>query len=219
MASVPQESVSALRMVSLRIQKWAARSRSWIGILLLVPFLVGTLLSVPWSHEGAWGDWFLDLLGWLLFFLGAATRWWSTLYIGGRKTTSLVTDGPYSICRNPLYVGTFLMGLAAAAFLQSLTFMLGLVLVTSIYIGTTVPVEERRLRERFDGKFEEYCSRVPRLIPNFRRFRSPPVIDVTLQGLAAESYRAVRWIWLPIICELITQLRAQPYWPHVFRLP
>ncbi len=219
MASVPQDTVSTTSIISVRIQKWAARSRSWIGILILTPVVIGALLSPPWSYAGGWGNCFLDIVGWLLFFLGAAMRWWSTLYIGGRKTTSLVTDGPYSICRNPVYVGTLLITVALAAFLQSFTFLFGLALASFIYLATTVPVEERRLRERYGNQFDEYCARVPRFLPNFRSFKSPAVIEVSYNGLASEGYRALRWVWLPMLCEVVTQLRADPHWPHLFRLP
>jgi protein-S-isoprenylcysteine O-methyltransferase Ste14 len=51
--------------------------------------------------------------GWCLW-PGATLRLWSTLYIGGRKRVVLVSDGPYSLCRNPLYVGTFLIALSNA---------------------------------------------------------------------------------------------------------
>lgn len=60
-----------------------------------------------------------ELAGWLLFLAGAFYRWWATLYIGGRKSKSLVCDGPYSTCRHALYFGTFLMVLAIAVFAES----------------------------------------------------------------------------------------------------
>ncbi|TGS89835.1 isoprenylcysteine carboxylmethyltransferase family protein, partial [bacterium M00.F.Ca.ET.177.01.1.1] len=46
----------------------------------------------------------IEMFGVLLIFLGIVGRLWSTLYIGGRKSSEVVTGGPYSITRNPLYV-------------------------------------------------------------------------------------------------------------------
>lgn len=41
---------------------------------------------------------------------------WSILYIGGRKNQMIMQDGPYSMCRHPLYlfstIGVFGFGLA-----------------------------------------------------------------------------------------------------------
>jgi protein-S-isoprenylcysteine O-methyltransferase Ste14 len=219
MASVQQNLISTQPVFRLRIQAWAAKSRSWIGLCILAPFAALALFSAPKFIEGTWGDFAFDLFGWIAFILGATIRWWSTLYIGGRKTAALVTDGPYSICRNPLYVGTFCMGISVAAFLQSLTFLVGFILATWLYLATTVAVEERRLTERFPETFADYCKAVPRYFPKFRGYHSPAVINVSLAGVMAECYRALRWVWLPVLCTLVAQLRAQTFWPHIFRLP
>jgi protein-S-isoprenylcysteine O-methyltransferase Ste14 len=203
----------------MAIRTWAARSRGWIGIFLLAPFCLAALFSRPLSLEGSWTDFLFDQLAWFMFFAGAAFRWWSTLYIGGRKTADLICEGPYSLCRNPLYVGTFLMVVSMAVFLESLTLAAGLVLASWIYLSTTVPVEERRLRERFGAKFDKYCQEVPRFFPRITSFQSAPMIEVRLNGLFSEGIRTARWIWIPLLCLLVEQLRSQPNWPHLFRLP
>jgi protein-S-isoprenylcysteine O-methyltransferase Ste14 len=203
----------------MTVRTWAARSRGWIGIVLLTPFCIAVLFSNPHSLEGSWMDFVFDQVAWFMFFAGAALRWWSTLYIGGRKTSDLICEGPYSLCRNPLYLGTFLMVLSMAVFLESLTLGVGLALAAWIYLSTTVPVEEHRLRDRFGPKFDEYCSRVPRLIPRFGGFRSAETIEVRLNGLFSEGIRTARWIWIPLLCLLVVQLRSQSTWPHLFRLP
>jgi protein-S-isoprenylcysteine O-methyltransferase Ste14 len=201
------------------LRTWAARSRGWIGIFLLAPFCVAVVFSVPRSLEGSWTDFIFDQFAWFMFFGGAAIRWWSTLYIGGRKSADLISEGPYSMCRNPLYVGTFLMVLSMAVFMESLTLGVGLLLASWIYLSTTVPVEEQRLRERFGSKFDKYCEEVPRLFPRLSSFRSAQTIEVRLNGLFSEGIRTARWIWLPLLCLLVVQLRSQPNWPHFFKLP
>jgi protein-S-isoprenylcysteine O-methyltransferase Ste14 len=201
------------------MQAWAARSRGWIGVFILVPFSILVVFSVPRSLEGSWEDFAFDQVAWLLFFAGAAFRWWSTLYIGGRKSTALIQEGPYSLCRNPLYVGTFLMVLSAGVFLESVTFIAGLMLASWVYLSTTVPVEERRLQQCFGSEYEKYCQTVPRFFPRLSSFRSAATIEVRIGGLFSEGIRTARWIWLPILCLLIVQLRSQPNWPHLLRLP
>jgi arginine exporter protein ArgO len=116
-------------------------------------------------------------------------------------------------------VGTFLMVLSVAVFLESLTFAVGLLLASWIYLSTTVPVEERRLQEHFGSKYLEYCQKVPRFFPRISSFQSSSTIEVRLSGLFSEGIRAARWIWLPILCLLVVQLRSQPNWPHLFKLP
>jgi protein-S-isoprenylcysteine O-methyltransferase Ste14 len=203
----------------IRVQTWAARSRGWIGIFLLAPFCVAVLFSKPLTVEGSWLDCMFDQIAWLTFLIGGAIRWWSTLYIGGRKTSDLISEGPYSLCRNPLYLGTFLMVVSVAIFMQSLTFSAGLILASWIYLSTTIPVEERRLRDRFGSKFDKYCEEVPRLFPRFSGFKSAATIEVRINGLMSEGIRTARWIWLPLICSVVVQLRSEANWPHFFKLP
>jgi protein-S-isoprenylcysteine O-methyltransferase Ste14 len=200
-------------------RNWWVRSRAWIALLIILPFAAAAAFSRPLALEGSWLDFAFDVAGWVLFTVGAGIRWWATLHIGGRKLDVLVADGPYSICRNPLYVGTFLMGIGVAFFLQSLTFVAGFGLATIFYLSVTVPVEEARLFERFGEDFLSYCRRVPRYRPRFANFHSPEEINVSVRGLTAEAIRAARWIWLPAICEMVAQFRSEEWWPRLFHLP
>ena len=203
----------------ISIQDWAARSRGWIGLILLTPVCVAVVCSAPPSSEGSWVDFGFDQIAWLAFLAGALFRWWATLYIGDRKMESLVREGPYSLCRNPLYLGTFLMGISVALFLESLTFAAAFLMTSWIYLATTVPVEERRLQACFGNEYSKYAKEVPRFIPRIKTFRSAPIVEVRIHGLFVEGIRAARWIWIPILCELAMQLRSHPTWPHSFRLP
>jgi protein-S-isoprenylcysteine O-methyltransferase Ste14 len=200
-------------------RNWWVRSRAIVGILIIAPFALGAVLSPPLAIEGTWTDISFDLLGWVLFVTGAGVRWWATLYIGGRKLNSMIAEGPYSICRNQLYCGTILMGLGAVFFLQSLTFALGFALATTFYLWVTVPAEEALLRDRFGPAFSDYCLRVPRYLPRFANFETSDKIEISIGGLRAEAFRALRWIWLPALCEGIAQLRAETWWPQPLHLP
>ena len=113
---------------------WLVRSRAWIGLLIIAPFGVVAIFSPPHAMEGSWGDIGLDTPGWILFVIGAAFRWWATLYIGGKKLNSIVTEGPYSVCRNPLYLGTFLMIIGFSFYLESLTLAVGAIVAAAFYL-------------------------------------------------------------------------------------
>jgi protein-S-isoprenylcysteine O-methyltransferase Ste14 len=198
---------------------WLVRSRAWVSFVIIAPLAVGCVFSPPPAIEGSWADVDCDFIGWLLFMVGAGWRWWATLYIGGRKHWMIVSEGPYSVCRNPLYVGTFCMALGTAFFLESATFAAGLLLMTAYYLPITVLAEERMLREKFGQPFIEYCERVPRFWPRFRLLQTPRQIIVNVRGLWSEAMRTCRWLWLPVICEVIAYLRAEAWWPKLFHLP
>ena len=48
----------------------------------------------------------LETGGVILILVCIVGRTWCTLYIGGNKKRELITAGPYSVVRNPLYVFT-----------------------------------------------------------------------------------------------------------------
>ncbi len=132
---------------------------------------------------------------------------------------TVVSDGPYSLCRNPLYVGTFLITLAIAFYLFSLTFAAGLTIASLFYLSVTVSAEEKRLRQAFGDEYTCYCQDVPRFFPRIRSPSTQPAIEVVVKGLRLESVRAARYAWVPLIAEAISHLRFESWWPHFWRLP
>ena len=81
-----------------------------------------------------------------------------------RKNEALATSGPYAYTRNPLYLGSVLIGVGFA--IASRNWWVGIALVV-MFVAIYVPVirsEEKFLREKFPG-FEEYARRVPRMLP------------------------------------------------------
>ncbi len=89
-----------------------------------------------------------------------------------KKNRELTVTGPYAHTRNPLYLGSMLI--AAGFALALLSWPVALVLAAGfgvVYIPV-IASEERFLRATFPA-FDDYCRRVPRLIP--RLFRLTPV--------------------------------------------
>lgn len=207
------------RKRKVRPRPWIVRSRAWISLLIMAPFVALAVVSVPRVKEGSVADFVLDLLGWTCFAAGAVFRWWATLYIGGKKGRELAVDGPYSLCRNPLYLGTFLLTLSIAFYLHSVLLGFGVVLATPIYLGVTVPWEEQSLRQVFGERFENYRRKTPSFLPEFKRFHSPSSIDVNVDGLSAEFQRALRWMWIPVLAQSLEQLKHASWWPAWMILP
>ena len=81
-----------------------------------------------------------------------------------RKNEALATSGPYAYTRNPLYLGSLLIGIGFVVAARS--WWVGAVLVV-MFFAIYLPVirsEEEFLREKFP-EFEEYATRVPRMLP------------------------------------------------------
>jgi protein-S-isoprenylcysteine O-methyltransferase Ste14 len=102
-----------------------------------------------------------------------------------RKNEALATSGPYAYTRNPLYLGSLLMGLGFCAAARS--WWVGVALVV-MFFAIYLPVirdEEAFLRRTFP-EFEEYARRVPRMLPRFTRVPSAP--SKSLAGFSLDLY-------------------------------
>jgi protein-S-isoprenylcysteine O-methyltransferase Ste14 len=83
-----------------------------------------------------------------------------------RKNETLATTGPYSYTRNPLYLGSILIGVGFAVAARNVWIWIILVaLFAAIYIPV-IRSEESFLSSRFPD-FASYAARVPRLFPRW----------------------------------------------------
>jgi protein-S-isoprenylcysteine O-methyltransferase Ste14 len=199
--------------------------RGLVGAAVVGGCAAAVVLSAPvWSLAPILRT-ALVALGWAAFLLGASWRFWATLYVGGRKVGGrrenvLTVEGPYSVVRNPLYVGSFLIGLSAALLLQSATVALAVALCALHYVLVTVPAEERFLRREVGAElFDAYCARTPRYVPNFSLYRTAPEIPLYVKAVRNEARRMLRMLAMPILLTLLGAARHADAWPAWFRLP
>lgn len=193
---------------------WAYQYRMQVTAVVMGAAWSYVALSRPWIDQGSAVDWLLDGAAWTAFLGGALLRLWATLWIAGRKKQNLVDDGPYRACRNPLYVGTFAMGLGLALFLKSLVFAGGLGLVVLLYLWFVVPAEERYMRSRFEQDYDRYCARVPRWFPRLGLLRANEIFHQAADrtALYRECRRMACWMLLAVLAELTCHLRGTHWW-------
>ncbi len=139
------------------------RYRSYIPL----PFILVMLLFMEPAFTSI-------LIGLVVALSGEAIRIWSVSLAGSEtRTTSgvggtyLVTQGPYSIVRNPLYVGNILiytgigiMSFALFPYLQIFAFLFFLFQYYCIILA-----EENILATKFGNVFTEYKNTVNRFLP------------------------------------------------------
>lgn len=159
-----------------------------------------------------------SILSSLLFFFGLALvglatvgRLWCSLYISGYKNSSLVTPGPYSITRNPMYFFS-LMGFAGIGFAtETLTFGLAFILMFLFIYPVIIKREEEFLRAKFGQTFTDYCSRTPRFIPNLKAFHEPESYLVNPRLFRRSLGDALLFVWLVGIIELVEALHEYKF--------
>ena len=101
-----------------------------------------------------------------------------------RKNEALATSGPYAYTRNPLYLGSLLIGIGFAVAARS--WWVGFLLV-GMFFAIYLPVirdEETFLRQKFP-EFDEYAQRVPRMLP---RLTPPSAVATEASGFSRALY-------------------------------
>lgn len=130
-----------------------------------------TLFAIKPVYDNTLYDFKLEVLGVLFILLGLGIRLWCTLYIGGRKNAELLSDGPYSLCRNPLYVGSILAAFGIGLQTEMLTFAILCGIVCWMIFHVVVKREEQYLLVEFGAPYREYLEKVPRFLPRFSGYK------------------------------------------------
>ncbi len=150
--------------------------------MLLVPLFALEIrhLARPWGSHRADEAWEIGCL--IVSLAGLAVRAITIAYIpkgtSGRNTTaqkasSLNCTGFYSIVRNPLYIGNYLMLSGITLLWQSWELV---VINTLLFVAVYLPiilVEEAFLLREFGREYMHYAARVPCMLPNPRLWVRP----------------------------------------------
>ena len=105
-------------------------------------------------------------LGAAVSALGESMRLWASGHL--EKNRTLTTSGPYAWTRNPLYLGSFVVGVGFCIASGRPAF---LVLLLVLFLGVYLPVmrrEAERLEASFSDEYRSYSSRVPLFLPGLR---------------------------------------------------
>ena len=135
------------------------------------------LVQSPWP-EGQKIHESLEWLGIGLIVICIVGRTWCTLYIGGRKNTVVVDEGPYSVSRNPLYMFSLLGAAGVGAQLGSFIMMLVVPAIVWLVFRIVVAREEKHLLNGLGEPYRDYVSRVPRFLPRLSLWRNAEYLEV-----------------------------------------
>jgi len=143
-------------------QQVARRIRVPLGFVTAALYLFELWRRPPVPAAVAWSL--------VLVLPGLWLRGYAAGYV--KKNRELTQTGPYAYTRNPLYLGSMLIAAGFAVALLSWPVALVLGLGFGMIYVPVIASEERFLRATFPG-FDDYCRRVPRLIPRLTPARNP----------------------------------------------
>jgi protein-S-isoprenylcysteine O-methyltransferase Ste14 len=149
------------------------------AVLIALIALVGlTLVSQSASGLGSGLHEGVEAVGLAAIVFAIVGRAWCSLYIGGRKKAEIVSRGPYSISRNPLYIFSFFGAFGIGAQTGSLTLAVLFTLASLAVFYVTVRREEAWLGATFGADYAAYMARTPRFVPNFALWRDEAELSV-----------------------------------------
>ncbi len=158
-------------------------SRDLIGYLLGLAIFIIAIPFVMYLASGSPNLAEIELIRWMIFLIlaivGIGLSIWSIIYMknvgGGNpfdafnhevapRTSSLMTEGPYGICRNPMLLGVFIYHVGVLISLLSIGAVV-VFIIEILIMNVQVKKEEQRLRKDFGKDYADYVKNSNRFLP------------------------------------------------------
>jgi len=199
-----------------RARRFSQRSRICLlrvgSVLLVAVILLTHPLLVGRVHE------FLEMIGATLAVVCIAGRLWSSLYIGSRKNRELVTTGPYSMTRNPLYFCSTLGAVGIGLMFGSVTAALVLGFVTCGILIATANKESEHLRAIFGADYDLYVRRTPLFWPKPSLYRDTQEVTFSPKALKRTFLDGMLFVLVFPAIEVIEHLQSNGLMPILMRV-
>jgi protein-S-isoprenylcysteine O-methyltransferase Ste14 len=186
-----------------------------IAFVLVLLAVSDTAWRVPWPQMHR----LIQGVGLLLILVCILGRTWCTLYIGGQKKRGLVTAGPYSVVRNPLYVFTLLGATGAGALSGSITIALLCAVFAGVVFASVVRQEEQFLLAAFPADYPAYMARVPRFWPRPSAWQDAEQLIVRPDLVNRTFFEASLFLLAAPLVALRALLRDLGWLPILLHLP
>lgn len=186
-----------------------------IAAMLLCASII--LSSSRWEHISILSD-ILFLTGCVLAGVASLGRLWCSLYIAGYKNTSLVTEGPYSITRNPLYFFSLIGAVGVGLATETLFIPLAIIILFSIYYPSVIKSEEVRLSDTHGKAFDVYSKKTPAFFPKLSLLKEPNTYIVNPKIFKKNLMGALWFVWFIGILELVEAFHEANIIPVVLEI-
>lgn len=162
------------------------------GALAVGAVLGIILLPTTWP-EGTVMHGVLRALASVLIGMAALGRLYSTAFLGGFKNHQLITQGPFSVMRNPLYFFSFVGVCGIALATAQIVIMVVVPPLFLLLMHRLIQREEGFLRNTFGESYEAYCATTPRFLPRLSLYQAPHTLPMCPQYLLNALKDAIWW--------------------------
>ncbi|MCY0094425.1 methyltransferase family protein [Hoeflea ulvae] len=203
----------------LQPKAFEQKKRLLVVQLFSLVAILALLVSRPYWSEALPLHEAMEIAGLGLILVCMFGRLWSILYVGSRKNSELVTSGPYSVTRNPLYlfstIGIFGVGLVFGSI--SVAFVFGA--LSYLVFTLTAQREAAFLRSSFGASYRAYEASTPRFWPDPRLYHQPDEMTFSPRALKRTFVDALYFLAMFPAIEGIEYLQTAGYLPTLFWLP
>jgi protein-S-isoprenylcysteine O-methyltransferase Ste14 len=186
--------------------------------LIVWPLAVGIILAgSQWEQQFVLRG-LLLLIGCVFVSTAAIGRLWCSQYICAYKTKHLVTSGPYSLSRNPLYVFSSIGAVGLGFATETLTIPFVLALLFAVFYPKVIRDEETKLAELHGEPFKAYMASVPRFWPRNFKIVEPEEYIVSPVKFRHALLDAIWFVWILGIIQMAEALRNAGILPTLYKL-
>ena len=130
----------------------------------------------------------------------------------------VVSSGPYSMMRNPLYFFSAIASVGVGGLTGSLVIaaLAGILCVVAFLI--VIKREEEFLGGTFGKPYADYCARVPRFFPNFSLFKDEDTLEISLRRVYSTLLDGLVFFAALPLFVLVNYLQNSGYLPVLLHL-
>ncbi len=203
--------------LKMTLGQYQKQRRLVLAIVLGLVFIGLLFTKTSWENE-EFAE-LIEAVGVGLIAIGILGRMWCTLYIGGRKSLKIVTQGPYSVSRNPLYVFSSIAAAGLGAQTESIVIAVVFMVGCAVAFHVVIFREEAFLQEEFGAAYSDYKSNTPRFFPKFSRFSDLDELTVVPKKIYSTFFDGlVFFIAMPVL-EFVEYLQDTDVLPPLLMLP
>jgi len=169
--------------------------------------------------QGGKIDTLFEISGLFLLSICSLGRLWALMYISGNKRRELVTEGPYSIVRHPLYLFSLIGAIGIGLASENLLILALIIIFYLFYYPFTILAEEIKLTNKFGNRYLEYMKMTPRFLPKFSLYKEPEEFSVKTTAFVRNFANGMWFIWTFILIHFIEMLQDSGFLPVIWKIP
>jgi protein-S-isoprenylcysteine O-methyltransferase Ste14 len=185
-----------------------ARLRVTVSRIFAVLVVLLVIFTMPSFKQGDLADILSDTSGLFLLTICSMGRLWALLYISGKKTQEVVTDGPYSIVRHPLYLFSFIGAIGIGLASDNILVLAAMVIFYLSYYPLTILSEEKTLTQKFGQTYIDYAKCTPRFLPKLSLYKSPSQVVINADVFLKNIVIGMWFIWIFLLFNFIEMLQT-----------